>query len=130
VDAAYTLTLDQLRSMFIVRTDYGPDLSILDDSMLPVKVDGVLYWLPLIRSIIGRANILTVLARNLAPPESFKSEGEYMTTREKWARILPTIQAFVAGEKIQKLDYNKKWQDTDEMSSLLYETYRVRPARV
>ena len=51
-----------------------------------------------------------------------------MSTRDKWAEILPILQAFVDGkEVIQVKDYDGRWKDTDTMNSLLHNSYRIRP---
>lgn len=50
-------------------------------------------------------------------------------TRKDWAALLPVLQAFVAGEPVQRLDYGGRWVDTDAMYSLLHGgKFRVKPA--
>ena len=50
-------------------------------------------------------------------------------SRKQWAELLPLLQAFVAGEPMQKMDFGGRWVDTDEMNDLLYrgDKYRLKP---
>lgn len=49
-------------------------------------------------------------------------------TRAEWAALMPTLQAFVAGEVVQRLDYDGRWVDSGTMHSLLTGSqYRLRP---
>lgn len=49
-------------------------------------------------------------------------------TRETWARLLPLINAFVAGTKIQRKQYDGKWSDSDTLHSILHgDNWRIKP---
>ena len=49
-------------------------------------------------------------------------------TRNDWGNMLPTLQKFVAGETVQRLDYDGRWKDTDTMYSVLQGVnYRIKP---
>lgn len=52
-----------------------------------------------------------------------------MTNREKWAKILPLIQAFVNNVPIQRKDFGNRWRDTEEVHSVLcnIDNYRIKP---
>ncbi len=52
-----------------------------------------------------------------------------MTNREKWAKILPIIQAFVDGKPIQCKDYGGRWVTADSIYSAMsnYDKYRLTP---
>jgi hypothetical protein len=42
--------------------------------------------------------------------------------------LLPILQAFVSGEPVQRLDYGGRWEDTDQMHSVLQGAkYRLKP---
>lgn len=50
-------------------------------------------------------------------------------TREEWAKLLPLIQAFVAGEPIQHLQYGGRWSDSETLYGLLTGSqFRITPA--
>lgn len=52
-------------------------------------------------------------------------------TRETWKEFLPIIQSFVDGKEIQRLDYDNRWKDTDELHSLLSSRkYRLKPVNL
>lgn len=54
-------------------------------------------------------------------------------SRSDWARLLPVIQAFVAGEPIERRDYDRRWKPTDTMRDLLCgekDKYRIAPPGV
>jgi hypothetical protein len=49
-------------------------------------------------------------------------------TRSDWAALLPTLQAFIAGEPIQRMGYGGRWEDADQMYSVLQGAkYRIKP---
>ena len=51
-------------------------------------------------------------------------------TREDWAKLLPLLQAFVAGAVVQKMDFGGRWVDTNEVYGVLGSTaikHRLRP---
>lgn len=51
--------------------------------------------------------------------------------RDTWKELLPIIQAFVDGKKIQKLDYDNRWKDTEDLHSLLgSKKHRLKPDNI
>jgi hypothetical protein len=50
-----------------------------------------------------------------------------VSNREKWAKIVPVLQAYVDGKDVQLRDYNGRWKDAEGMYSLLHREYRVKP---
>lgn len=53
-----------------------------------------------------------------------------MSTREKWAALLPIVQAFVNGEPVQRLDYDHRWKDTTSLRDMLCAKHRIRPPQI
>lgn len=51
-------------------------------------------------------------------------------TRNTWRKLLPVIQAFVNGEQIQRLNYDNRWVDIENLYSVLHNTFRVKPKSV
>lgn len=52
-------------------------------------------------------------------------------TRDDWAKLLPLIQAFVAGEPVQRMGFRGRWNDATELHSLLAGgRYRLKPAEM
>lgn len=52
-------------------------------------------------------------------------------TREEWAKLMPLLRAFVAGEPIQRMDFGGRWVDTDEVYGVLGSSacaFRIKPA--
>lgn len=50
-----------------------------------------------------------------------------MTTRERWGKILPIIQAFVEGKPVQVKGYSGKWEDCTSMNSVMHGEFRLKP---
>lgn len=50
-----------------------------------------------------------------------------MTTRERWGKILPIIQAFVEGKPIQIMGYSGRWEDCSTLSSMMHSEFRIKP---
>ena len=50
-------------------------------------------------------------------------------TKEDWNKILPLINAFIEGQRIQKLGYDQRWHDVQELHSLIvdFKSYRIAP---
>lgn len=48
---------------------------------------------------------------------------------EDWKRVLPIINAFVNGEPVETLGYDRRWKDTDHIYGILTEphTFRIKP---
>lgn len=53
-------------------------------------------------------------------------------TRSNWKNLVPILEAFVSGAKIQKFNSsNGIWEDTEEMYGLLSEVkYRIKPKNI
>lgn len=53
-------------------------------------------------------------------------------TVEDWKKVMPVLNAFVNGEQIQSLDYDRRWKDTNRIYSILCspDSYRIKPAGI
>lgn len=54
-------------------------------------------------------------------------------TRAHWSKLLPIIEAFVNGEKIQRLNFSGRWEDVQEhLHSLLINEggFRIKPKAI